>query len=584
MTMDQVFNDLLVSCRTGDIDTVDTLLSTPNLNINQTDEWDYSPLILASICGHVEIVNLLLSRGATCDRDTFEGERCIYGALNDEIRNLLLSFDISKKVDISQPFASHLSSMLNPVNPLLCKDIVFVTNTGHENRQYFSLNRFLLAARSKYCLQKLNDEWLNTSVVDLGDIDAETFGKLVGYIYLKPDSLDYDRSLVELASSWGFDDLVKSLEVLKGKNEKEKAKTNHDNLILWVEIARKNMSEFVTLIIDSKVIVNLDEFQVHQQIEQDQLIDAKEIDPHKEIDSDEEIDFDDINPQLYIQSFQKKQLLNCDVLPDVLLSVVDVLTNSLNYYPCHRAMLLRSEYFDTMFNSEIFASNMAIPVLNQDFGEIINKPKFRHLPIIKLNCTNLEVAEIILMFIYHDDINVLPLKLTIDVLFCADELFLERLKTLCAVNITSQFKTFTWNEYNLLLPRIGYNCYDIIRVSWQTRSDKLEQHMTKFIAYNLALIYRDPDESKKLRDLIEESASRIEQRQDTDTIELIDDIRYYLAKKYGVSGESSSDFNDLGLPWSANLENPKILQTAMLAYDRDVEMIDDLLVQLNLEA
>ena len=121
----KVFQEICMACRTGDIEVVDSLLSTPNLDINQVDEYDYSPLILSSLCGHFKIVELLLSRGAICDRDTFQGARCIYGALTDEIRDLLVSFDISKAIDASQPFAGHISSLLNPLLNSLNNDIVF---------------------------------------------------------------------------------------------------------------------------------------------------------------------------------------------------------------------------------------------------------------------------------------------------------------------------------------------------------------------------------------------------------------------------------------------------------------------------
>ena len=36
------------------------------------------------------VVKLLLSHGAKCSKATFEGERCLYGALTDEIREMLI--------------------------------------------------------------------------------------------------------------------------------------------------------------------------------------------------------------------------------------------------------------------------------------------------------------------------------------------------------------------------------------------------------------------------------------------------------------------------------------------------------------
>lgn len=69
-------------------------------------------LAKASLCGHYEVVQLLLEAGALCLRDTFQGQRCLYNALNDRIRNLLLSYDYSKSTDPLQPFAAHITSLL----------------------------------------------------------------------------------------------------------------------------------------------------------------------------------------------------------------------------------------------------------------------------------------------------------------------------------------------------------------------------------------------------------------------------------------------------------------------------------------
>ena len=44
----------------------------------------------ACLCGHAELVEYLLEVGARCEANTFDGERCLYGALTDEIRRVLL--------------------------------------------------------------------------------------------------------------------------------------------------------------------------------------------------------------------------------------------------------------------------------------------------------------------------------------------------------------------------------------------------------------------------------------------------------------------------------------------------------------
>ena len=44
----------------------------------------------ACLCGHAELVEYLLEAGARCEANTFDGERCLYGALTDDIRRVLL--------------------------------------------------------------------------------------------------------------------------------------------------------------------------------------------------------------------------------------------------------------------------------------------------------------------------------------------------------------------------------------------------------------------------------------------------------------------------------------------------------------
>ena len=42
-------------------------------------------------------------------------------------------------------------------------------------------------------------------------------------------------------------------------------------------------------------------------------------------------------------------------------------------------------------------------------------------------------------------------------------------------------------------------------------------------------------------DIVEESAARIKNRETTDTIELVDDIRYYLSQRYGIYLEMEAE-------------------------------------------
>jgi hypothetical protein len=68
------FRELCEACRKGDLKVCQEKI-TEGVNVNARDPYDYTPLILASLCGHYEVAQLLLESGALCERDTFQGER-----------------------------------------------------------------------------------------------------------------------------------------------------------------------------------------------------------------------------------------------------------------------------------------------------------------------------------------------------------------------------------------------------------------------------------------------------------------------------------------------------------------------------
>jgi ankyrin repeat and BTB/POZ domain-containing protein 1 len=205
-------------------------------------------------------------------------------------------------------------------------------------------------------------------------------------------------------------------------------------------------------------------------------------------------------------------------------------------YPAHRAMLMRSEFFNAMFSSAFREAQVS-----------------EHLNIISVDCSP-EVLEIVLRFFYTEKAD-FPLDIAVDVLFAADLLFIEKLKTKAAMVISSlgsanisqaqasntrpvKHKHAQENaKANEEEGEEEIDIYEIIRAAWLTRVQRLEEFGARYFAYRL----EEHVDTEEFAELIKESASRIQKRQETDSIELLDDIRFYLSERFRLR------FDDAGL-------------------------------------
>ena len=75
------------------------------ITTDSKDQWDSTPLYYACLCGHADIVALLMQNGAKCSPSTFEGERCLYGALTNTIKEMLVDANqISSSLKLRDEF------------------------------------------------------------------------------------------------------------------------------------------------------------------------------------------------------------------------------------------------------------------------------------------------------------------------------------------------------------------------------------------------------------------------------------------------------------------------------------------------
>ncbi|KAJ5249154.1 hypothetical protein N7468_000605 [Penicillium chermesinum] len=463
----EAFRQLCAACRQGDLKVCQEKI-TEGVNVNARDHYDYTPLILvniytphqASLCGHYEVAQLLLESGALCERDTFQGERCLYNALNDRIRNLLLEYDYSKSTDPLQPLAAHITSLLTRESPVTTDIVVTASDDS------VHLHKFILAARSPYFRSKLAATPEATTWKLPSNIAPEGFSAAIKYLYFgEPPRELRSGPGTGFTESDVFAAIDKISKYLETQSLMESILDSGDRRLArqrrTMELARgRDQLEqwFQTNVLGNKVIV--------------------------ETEKASEVKWDR-NNQIFADV-----VLQADELPD-----------------------------------EVEDGQPQKSVSDQ-------------LVVIDVDCSP-DVLEIILTFLYTERAD-FSLDIAVDVLFAADMLFIEKLKTKAAV-VISTLGSAGMSQAEAARTRgkddDDIDIYAIMRAAWLTRVQRLEEFAARFFAYRLEAHIDTPE----FAELIQESASRIQARQETDSIELLDDIRFYLNERFRLR------FDDAGL-------------------------------------
>lgn len=526
LDLSDAFRAFCEACRRGDLKACQEMISA-GVNINSRDGYDYTPLILASLCGHYEVIRLLLENGALCERDTFQGERCLYNALNDRIRNLLLSYDYAKDSNPLQPLAAHITSLLTRTAPKTTD----ITITAYS--QTFHLHKFLLAARSPYFAKKLAAAPATASWNLPHSIPAESLGVALQYLYFQEVSIR--RALFglsdeqELVVLHGIDKIGKQLEIerlfeditevsdrrLLRQRRAEELERGRDQLEQWF---KENVLRHKRVVATDKV--DSIQWDRENSIFADILLRADEDDDMET--SANSKDTDQVSDPTRRTRNTPGPLLGIPVGPVRSRSPSRKRTpRKSTVFPAHRAMLLRSEYFLTMFSSQ--------------FKEAQDTP---HLQVVTIDCSP-AVLETILTFLYTERAE-FGLDIAIDVLFAADQLWIEKLKQRAAIIISALGNGSTAavesdNFHGATDADEAVDIYEVIRAGWDTRVQRLEEFAARYIAYRLEHYIDQPE----FAELVQESANRVKARQETDTVELIDDIRYYLSERFRLRFEDS---------------------------------------------
>ncbi|KAB0363464.1 hypothetical protein FD754_007620 [Muntiacus muntjak] len=435
--------DLFSSCRKGDVGRVRYLLEQRDVEVNVRDKWDSTPLYYACLCGHEELVLYLLANGARCEANTFDGERCLYGAQSDTIRRALRDY---RQVTASfRRRDLYYSFLLRLLEQGLHSDVAFVVHG-----RSFRAHRGVLGARSTYFAHMLDTKWKGKSVVVLRHplINPVAFGALLQYLYtgcldVGVEHVSDCERLARQCQLWG---LLSSLEA------KLASKPGVCVKVLTIEPpqADRQLREDLALLADCALPPEL-------------------------------------RGDLGELPFPCDGLSSC---PDVCFRVdgYDFL--------CHKAFFCgRSEYFRAL--------------LDDHFQESEQLAASGGLPAVSLQSVAPEVFTHVLYYIYSNHSEVPP-ELAYDVLVVADMYLLPGLKQLCGRSLAQLL-----DEDSVV---------GVWRVAKLFGLARLEDQCTKYMARVIEKLVQQEDFVEAVR----EEAAAVAGRQETDSIPLVDDIRFHM--------------------------------------------------------
>ncbi|XP_005100573.1 ankyrin repeat and BTB/POZ domain-containing protein 1 [Aplysia californica] len=441
--------DMFHACKLGDLQRLQYLVEMKEVDIDTRDKWDSTPLYYACLCGHRDIVEYLLDKGAKCEANTFDGERCLYGALTDDIRNLLKSYHVISSRTIRRELYEEFLRRL--LQDRVYSDVVFRVH-GEE----FPAHRCILSARCLFFANMFKTKWLNKPVVELNHslMSEGAFGSILQYLYTGSMgvSMDLVDDCLKLARQCQLYELMTEIEDRMKKT------------LSWE--SSKPGVRVTTLVLESQGsdVLQRDLAQLAHWALPDQL--------NSWVVG--ELPFE---PESLPLSY-----------PDICFCVQE------HKFMCHKVFFCgRSDYFQAL--------------LEDHFGEC---QQGESVPTLILHDVSVDVFVRILMYIYTDSCD-LHADFVGDVLMWADMYLLPGLKRLCASSMMAYVDLS--------------NVVSLIRTARLFNLPRLESHCAEFIANNLSKVISQED----FKALVIEDASNVQQREETDSIDIVDEIRFYIS-------------------------------------------------------
>ncbi|XP_037539989.1 ankyrin repeat and BTB/POZ domain-containing protein 1 [Nematolebias whitei] len=449
--------DLFSSCRKGDICRVRYLVEQRDVDLNVRDKWDSTPLYYACLCGHEELVQYLLASGAKCEANTFDGERCVYGSLNDSIRRLLKDYKCVSVVAMQKNDFDYFLHLL--LEQGQHSDVKFLVHG-----QTFLAHRCVLSARSEYFTEMFETKWKRKSLITLKHplINPAAFGAILQYFYT--GRMDIDINLVEDSMR-----LAKQCKMTA--------------LIEELENKCKQVYEFVSN-------------------KPGTCVKVLSLEPHT----------------CQLQE-EMAQLADCALPTELRVGFGELPFNRVDHFPTYPDICFRVEGYDFLCHKAFFCgrSDYFKALLEDHFSEGEQLQSQPSTPVITLHISH-EIFIHVMYYIYTDDTE-LVMENVFDVLCVADMYLLPGLKRLCGKTLASTI------------------CEENVLHMWKTaklfRLSRLEDQCTEFMAKIIERLV----EQAEFAAIIKEDAASLEARQETDSVPLVDDIRYHIASNVQTYSE-----------------------------------------------
>uniref|UniRef100_A0A8C7WYT6 Ankyrin repeat and BTB (POZ) domain containing 1 n=1 Tax=Oryzias sinensis TaxID=183150 RepID=A0A8C7WYT6_9TELE len=397
----------------------------------------------ACLCGHEELVQYLLASGAKCEANTFDGERCVYGSLNDSIRRLLKDYKcVSVRAMQRNDFNYFLHMLLEQGQH---SDVKFLVHG-----QTFQAHRCVLSARSEYFTEMFETKWKGKSLITLKHpLVNKRMYSLLTYVFKR------------LAKQCKMTDLIEELE--------NKCKQVYEFVSNKPGICVK--------------VLSLEPHTCQLQDEMAQLADCA-------LPTELRVGFDEL-PFNRVDRFP--------TYPDICFRVEGY------DFLCHKAFFCgRSDYFKALLEDHFSE------------GELLQSQP--SIPVITLHNITHEIFIHVMYYIYTDETE-LMMENVLDVLCVADMYLLPGLKRLCGKTLAKSI-----GEDNVLH-------------MWKTaklfRLSRLEDQCTEFMAKIIERLVEQPE----FAEIIKEDAASLEKRQETDSVPLVDDIRFHIASNVQTYSE-----------------------------------------------